>query len=65
MLAMKHHGGPDTNGSLFHITLTPQPVYDGLCVVFGKVIKGMSAFYLVDHQSVVQIVDCGEISQGK
>lgn len=39
-LCMANSGRPDSAGSQFYMTLTPQPTMNGLFTVFGRVIKG-------------------------
>lgn len=39
-LCMANTGQPNSAGSQFYITLTPQPTMNGLFTVFGRVIKG-------------------------
>ncbi len=35
------HAGPDTGGSQWFVTLSPQPHLDGVHTVFGQVVRGM------------------------
>lgn len=46
--------GPDTGGSQFFITLSPQPHLDGKYAVFGRVVRGMD---LVDQLSRWDVIE--------
>ncbi len=52
MLSMANTGQPNSSGSQFFVTLTPQPDLDGRYSVFGKLIKGES---VLDAIGSVQI----------
>lgn len=56
--------GPNTNGSQFIITFQPCSEYDGKYTVFGRVISGLDDLCEnVKEDSIVTIVDCGQMNQ--
>ncbi len=54
------HSGPDTAGSQFFITLSPQPHLDGAYPIFGKVIRGFEILpQLMQGDVLLEIVEVG------
>ena len=52
------NAGPNTNGSQFFITLSPQPHLNGRHTVFGKVVKGQEVVEAIrqgDRMERVQV----------
>lgn len=45
--------GPDRNGSQFYILLDPVPAFDGVCTIFGQVIKGLDVARAIGSQEVL------------
>jgi peptidyl-prolyl cis-trans isomerase A (cyclophilin A) len=43
------NSGPDTNGSQFFITVSPQPHLDGQHTVFGQVVDGIETVYEISR----------------
>jgi peptidyl-prolyl cis-trans isomerase B (cyclophilin B) len=61
MMSMAN-AGPNTNGSQFFITHSPQPHLDGRHTVFGRVVAGqdvVDAIQQGDHLTSVQVTETG------
>jgi peptidyl-prolyl cis-trans isomerase B (cyclophilin B) len=55
------NAGPDTNGSQFFITHSPQPHLDGMHTVFGKVVEGQEVVNAIQQADRMVKVTVGDI----
>ncbi len=55
------NAGPNTNGSQFFITHSPQPHLDGHHTVFGKVTKGQDVVDAIVQGDIITGIDITEV----
>lgn len=58
------NAGPDTNGSQFFITHSPQPHLDGKHTVFGKVVSGQTVVNAIRQGDCMERVTVSEMEAG-